>query len=157
MRFQAGVTIYPFGELLYAFDEVSPALSLDPETLQALSEQTLGDPTKEFMIKAHTKFDPLTGMAAVRRDARAIELRLAGAAFAYLCARYPACFNQATPQPLKVGIDQDIAAEAAPEVPRFDQGRARALCGGDRVPQGSGRRACASRPSWCTGRDRHGR
>lgn len=60
-RSQAGVTVYPFGELLYAFDEVSPAFGLDPETLETRGEQTLGDPAKNFMIKAHTKFDPLTG------------------------------------------------------------------------------------------------
>jgi len=58
---QAGVTVYPFKDLLYAFDEVSPAFGLDPETLETLGEQTLGDPAKEFFIKAHTKFDPLTG------------------------------------------------------------------------------------------------
>jgi len=58
---QAGVTVYPFNERLYAFDEVSPAFGLDPQTLETLGEESLGDPTKEFMIKAHTKFDPLTG------------------------------------------------------------------------------------------------
>jgi all-trans-8'-apo-beta-carotenal 15,15'-oxygenase len=58
---QAGVTVYPFQDLLYAFDEVSPAFGLDPETLETLGEQLLGDPAKEFMIKAHTKFDPVTG------------------------------------------------------------------------------------------------
>ena len=60
-RSQAGVTVYPFNDLLYAFDEVSPAFGLDPETLRTVGEQILGDPTIEFMIKAHTKFDPLTG------------------------------------------------------------------------------------------------
>jgi all-trans-8'-apo-beta-carotenal 15,15'-oxygenase len=58
---QAGVTVYPFKDLLYAFDEVSPAYGLNPETLDTVGEQLLGDPTKEFMIKAHTKFDPVTG------------------------------------------------------------------------------------------------
>jgi all-trans-8'-apo-beta-carotenal 15,15'-oxygenase len=58
---QAGVTVYPVKDKLYAFDEVSPAFGLDPQTLETLGEQTLGDPTKEFMIKAHTKFDPVTG------------------------------------------------------------------------------------------------
>jgi all-trans-8'-apo-beta-carotenal 15,15'-oxygenase len=61
MRSQAGITVYPFKDLLYAFDEWSPAFGLDPETLETLGEQTLGDPTEEFTIKAHTKFDPLTG------------------------------------------------------------------------------------------------
>jgi all-trans-8'-apo-beta-carotenal 15,15'-oxygenase len=58
---QAGVTVYPFKDMLYAFDEISPAFGLDPETLETLGEQVLGDPAREFMIKAHTKFDPLTG------------------------------------------------------------------------------------------------
>jgi carotenoid cleavage dioxygenase-like enzyme len=39
---QAGVTVYPFKDLLYAFDEVSPAFGLDPETLETLGEQTFG-------------------------------------------------------------------------------------------------------------------
>ena len=60
-RSQAGVTVYPFNDKLYAFDEVSPAYGLDPATLATLGEEQLGDPTREFMIKAHTKFDPLTG------------------------------------------------------------------------------------------------
>ena len=58
---QAGVTVYPFNDKLYAFDEVSPAYGLDPATLATLGEEQLGDPAREFMIKAHTKFDPLTG------------------------------------------------------------------------------------------------
>lgn len=58
---QAGVTVYPFNDRLYAFDEVSPAFGVDSETLETLGEQTLGDKAKEFMIKAHTKFDPLSG------------------------------------------------------------------------------------------------
>jgi all-trans-8'-apo-beta-carotenal 15,15'-oxygenase len=58
---QAGVTVYPFHDILYAFDEVSPAYCLDPQTLETVGEQALGDPAREFMIKAHTKFDPQTG------------------------------------------------------------------------------------------------
>jgi all-trans-8'-apo-beta-carotenal 15,15'-oxygenase len=60
-RSQAGVTVYPFNDKLYAFDELCPAYGLDPETLTTLGEEQLGDPAREFMIKAHTKFDPLTG------------------------------------------------------------------------------------------------
>jgi all-trans-8'-apo-beta-carotenal 15,15'-oxygenase len=60
VRSQAGVTVYPFNDKLYAFDEVSPAYGLDPATLATLGEEELGDPAREFMIKAHTKFDPLT-------------------------------------------------------------------------------------------------
>jgi all-trans-8'-apo-beta-carotenal 15,15'-oxygenase len=58
---QAGVTVYPFNDILYALDEISPAYGVDPHTLETIGEQALGDPAREFMIKAHTKFDPLTG------------------------------------------------------------------------------------------------
>lgn len=58
---QAGVTVYPFKNTLYALDEISPAYGVDPRTLETIGEQALGDPAREFMIKAHTKFDPLTG------------------------------------------------------------------------------------------------
>jgi len=58
---QAGVTIYPFAGELYAFDEVSPAYTLDPESLATLGPKQLGDPAQQFMIKAHTKIDPVTG------------------------------------------------------------------------------------------------
>ena len=58
---QAGVTVYPFNDILYAFDEVSPAYGVDPLTLETIGAQALGDPEREFMIKAHTKFDPRTG------------------------------------------------------------------------------------------------
>ncbi len=61
VRSQAGVTVYPFQDILYAFDEISPAYGLDPLTLETIGERALGDPAQEFMIKAHTKFDPLTG------------------------------------------------------------------------------------------------
>jgi all-trans-8'-apo-beta-carotenal 15,15'-oxygenase len=58
---QAGVTVYPFNDILYAFDEISPAYGVDPQTLETIGEQALGDPAREFMVKAHTKFDPQTG------------------------------------------------------------------------------------------------
>jgi all-trans-8'-apo-beta-carotenal 15,15'-oxygenase len=60
-RSQAGVTVYPFQDILYAFDEVDRPYGLDPRTLETLGERIVGDPSIEFMIKAHTKFDPLTG------------------------------------------------------------------------------------------------
>src|SRR6516165_525139 len=50
-RSQAGVTVYPFNNKLYALDEVSPAYGLDPDTLGTLGGQQLGDPAREFMIK----------------------------------------------------------------------------------------------------------
>ena len=58
---QAGVTVYPFGEELYAFDELSPAYTLDPNSLETIGPKQLRDPAQHFMIKAHTKIDPLTG------------------------------------------------------------------------------------------------
>jgi all-trans-8'-apo-beta-carotenal 15,15'-oxygenase len=58
---QAGVTVYPFGGDLYAFDEVSPAYRLDPENLSTIGPKPLGDPAEQFMLKAHTKIDPVTG------------------------------------------------------------------------------------------------
>jgi all-trans-8'-apo-beta-carotenal 15,15'-oxygenase len=58
---QAGVTVYPFDAKLYAFDEVSPAYTLDPERLTTLGEAPLGRPGVTFAIKAHTKRDSLTG------------------------------------------------------------------------------------------------
>ena len=44
VRSQAGVTVYPFNDILYAFDEISPAYGLDPATLATLGEEELGDP-----------------------------------------------------------------------------------------------------------------
>jgi all-trans-8'-apo-beta-carotenal 15,15'-oxygenase len=58
---QAGITVYPFNDDLYAFDEVSPPFGLDPQTLETRGPRPLGDPAQDFMIKAHTKFDPFTG------------------------------------------------------------------------------------------------
>jgi all-trans-8'-apo-beta-carotenal 15,15'-oxygenase len=58
---QAGVTVYPFGGRLYAFDEVSPPYTLDPERLQTLGEAPLGRDDEFFQIKAHTKRDPVSG------------------------------------------------------------------------------------------------
>jgi all-trans-8'-apo-beta-carotenal 15,15'-oxygenase len=55
------VTVYPFGGALYAFDELSPAYTLDPVSLETLGTKQLGDPARHFMIKAHTKIDPVTG------------------------------------------------------------------------------------------------
>ncbi len=58
---QAGVTVYPFNGELYALDEVSPAYTLDPESLATIGGKQLGDPAHQSMIKAHTKIDPVTG------------------------------------------------------------------------------------------------
>jgi all-trans-8'-apo-beta-carotenal 15,15'-oxygenase len=58
---QAGVTVYPFNGALYAFDEVSPPWMLEPASLRTLGPKPIGDPSKTFMTKAHTKFDPVTG------------------------------------------------------------------------------------------------
>jgi all-trans-8'-apo-beta-carotenal 15,15'-oxygenase len=58
---QAGVTVYPFNGELYAFDEITPAYLLDPASLATLGTKQLGDPAQNFMLKAHTKIDPVTG------------------------------------------------------------------------------------------------
>jgi all-trans-8'-apo-beta-carotenal 15,15'-oxygenase len=58
---QAGVTIYPSGGKLYAFDEVSPPYGIDPERLHCLGEMPLGRQDVSFAIKAHTKRDPVNG------------------------------------------------------------------------------------------------
>jgi all-trans-8'-apo-beta-carotenal 15,15'-oxygenase len=58
---QAGVTVYPFGGRLYAFDEVSPPYALDPEGLRTLGEAALGPHNESFQLKAHTKRDPVSG------------------------------------------------------------------------------------------------
>jgi all-trans-8'-apo-beta-carotenal 15,15'-oxygenase len=58
---QAGVTVYPFRDALYAFDELSPPYRLDPETLATTGRHGFGDPAKPFETKAHTKFDPVSG------------------------------------------------------------------------------------------------
>lgn len=57
---QAGVTVYPFRDAIYAFDEASPVYRLDADTLSAEEPVTFGD-GRDFSIKAHTKFDPVTG------------------------------------------------------------------------------------------------
>ena len=65
------MTVYPFNDKLYAFDEVSPPLDARSATLKTDGAQALGDPAREFMIKAHTKFDPADRrMAAVRHQPR---------------------------------------------------------------------------------------
>jgi all-trans-8'-apo-beta-carotenal 15,15'-oxygenase len=58
---QAGVTVYPFREALYAFDEVSPPYRIDPATLATLEPSYFGNPAETFDLKAHTKIDPTTG------------------------------------------------------------------------------------------------
>lgn len=61
VRSQAGVTVYPVQGRLFAFDEVGAPWLLDPGTLETLGEQSLGDPAKPVMLKAHTKRDPANG------------------------------------------------------------------------------------------------
>lgn len=56
---QAGVTVWPVGGRLYTMDEVGPAWTLDPDTLATLGTEELGN--RPLALKAHTKFDPVTG------------------------------------------------------------------------------------------------
>lgn len=56
---QAGVTVYPVGDKLYALDEANPIFELDPQSLETLGQRVMGDRLPN--VKAHTKFDPVTG------------------------------------------------------------------------------------------------
>ena len=56
---QAGVTVYPIGDALHAFDEGNPAYRLDPETLETLGPRHIGDVAGPGGLKAHAKFDPI--------------------------------------------------------------------------------------------------
>ena len=42
---QAGVTVYPFQDILYVLDEVDRPYGLDPRTLETLGERIVGDPS----------------------------------------------------------------------------------------------------------------
>lgn len=59
VRSQAGVTVYPVGDSVYALDEVNPIFELDPVTLDTLGARNIGEGVPN--VKAHTKFDPVTG------------------------------------------------------------------------------------------------
>lgn len=61
MESQAGVTIYPFGDKVYAFDEMNPGFEIDPVTLETRGSKVMGRDGQRALIKAHTKFDPKTG------------------------------------------------------------------------------------------------
>ncbi|MFY0663798.1 MAG: carotenoid oxygenase family protein [Natronospirillum sp.] len=56
---QAGVTVYPVGNKVYALDEANPIFEVDPVTLGTLGSRVMGE--KLPNVKAHTKFDPITG------------------------------------------------------------------------------------------------
>lgn len=73
---QAGVTIYPVGDRIMALDEMNPAFEVDPDTLETMGSQTLGHDGDHIGIKAHTKFDPVTGdwMIAGGKYGRTMEL-----------------------------------------------------------------------------------
>ncbi len=58
---QAGVTVYPVGDKVYALDEGNPIFELNPETLATKGATKLGGENAPGGIKAHTKFDPVTG------------------------------------------------------------------------------------------------
>jgi len=73
---QAGVTIYAFGDKVYAFDEMNPGFEVDPDTLETLGSKQMGRDDTHVGIKAHTKFDPQTGdwIFAGGRYGRTMEL-----------------------------------------------------------------------------------
>jgi all-trans-8'-apo-beta-carotenal 15,15'-oxygenase len=58
---QAGITVFPWREKLYAFDECALPFKLDPATLQTEGESTLGLPAELTIYAAHAKMDPVTG------------------------------------------------------------------------------------------------
>jgi all-trans-8'-apo-beta-carotenal 15,15'-oxygenase len=62
IRSQAGVTVFPWRNSLYAFDESSLPFELDPATLKTIGESRLGvQPETPLIFAAHGKFDPVTG------------------------------------------------------------------------------------------------
>src|SRR5690554_682600 len=61
IKSQAGVTAVVKNNMLYAFDEVGLPYGLDPDTLQTLGQQAVGEPTARVDYKAHTKTDGHTG------------------------------------------------------------------------------------------------
>jgi all-trans-8'-apo-beta-carotenal 15,15'-oxygenase len=52
---QAGVTIWPWGGRLYAFDESAPPWELDPRNLHTRAQTTFGLPAAEASVFAHGK------------------------------------------------------------------------------------------------------
>lgn len=58
---QAGVTVYPVRDKVYALDEGNPVFELDPISLETKGTMQLGGANAPGGIKAHTKFDPVTG------------------------------------------------------------------------------------------------
>src|SRR5262249_33684804 len=58
---QAGITVYPFDGMLYAFHEISPPFAFDAERLQTPGAAPMGRSSESFQIKAHTKRDPVSG------------------------------------------------------------------------------------------------
>jgi carotenoid cleavage dioxygenase-like enzyme len=52
---QAGVTVWPWGDRLYAFDEGNPGWQLDPSDLSTLERATFGLPEQDAAVFAHGK------------------------------------------------------------------------------------------------------
>jgi all-trans-8'-apo-beta-carotenal 15,15'-oxygenase len=52
---QAGVTVWPWGERLYAFDEGNPGWRLDPDDLRTLGPATFGLAAEQAAVFAHAK------------------------------------------------------------------------------------------------------
>ncbi|MCH8532443.1 MAG: carotenoid oxygenase family protein [Saccharospirillum sp.] len=79
---QAGVTVYPVGDKLYALDEANPIFEIDPQSLDTLGQRVMGERMPN--VKAHTKFDPVTG-----------EWLLAGQDFGRTSSIHSVSYNQA--------------------------------------------------------------
>jgi len=52
---QAGVTVWPWGDRLYAFDEGNPGWQLKPEDLSTVGQATFGLPPDDAVLFAHGK------------------------------------------------------------------------------------------------------
>lgn len=61
IKSQAGVTVYPIGDKVYALDELHPIFEIDAETLATKGSMRLGGKGSPGGLKAHTKLDPVTG------------------------------------------------------------------------------------------------
>jgi all-trans-8'-apo-beta-carotenal 15,15'-oxygenase len=58
---QAGITVFPWRERLYAFDECCLPYEMDPETLETFGVSRLGLTDGKTIYAAHAKFDPQNG------------------------------------------------------------------------------------------------
>ncbi|MEM9495674.1 MAG: carotenoid oxygenase family protein [Pseudomonadota bacterium] len=58
---QAGVTVYEIDGKIFALDEGNPVYEVDPYTLETGGDRHIGGDDYEGGLKAHAKFDPVSG------------------------------------------------------------------------------------------------